>query len=547
MMNQASEPIPFESEDEAFRTMLLQAGDCDARPSAEHVDRVRQALARRLMSVQRPRPRKSGRAWRWCGVGVGVAVLALVAFLQLQPRFVWAQVVQAVQERPWIHGTTKVSQGVVHEFWLSLPREVSATRNGEFVRYDDWRAGIRYEFDPGKKLLVRQPLSDDGEFESAARMFRAIFRAEPDVEFSSSGERTVKRDRRSIHVDGRSWLEYEWTLSRYDDSKTATATMRVDPERKLPVFLHVIAAGESLRYDFDYPADGPPDIYALGIPRDSRVDDQLPSLETSRIARVVEAGRKDLDGYFAVAYEYLTQAHLVWRKGDKWRLEFYLFRGDPGDLRSPAPGEDIIGWWKGQIRGKDAELHPILVCDGSQIWRHDKETGWNRVRYVAPGKGHDAVMSVAAANSYLLEFFAYPRIGSGGRFVGDPAQDSKKGATDSPRESQKSVRTLFQVGNADILNQRLWLDPEHGFATVRSESSFHLSPEEMQEPNPVVTQVDEFDMFRRTPRGVWYPTLWRSKQFRRDGTQAYAGQAVHFAVDFQAEIPDQWFTPSERK
>ncbi len=528
-MDQASEPIPFESEDEAFRTMLLQAGDCDALPSAEHLDHVRKALARRLMSVQAPRPGKSWRAWRWCGVGVAASVLAVVAFFQLEPRFVWAQVVQAVEQRPWIHGAAKDSKGM-REFWVSLPHELSALRRGEFARYDDLRAGIRYEFDPRKKSLVRRPLGDDGEFESAARMFRAILRGEPDVGFGF-GERVIKRDRRSINVDGRNWLEYEWALSRYEGGKTATATMRVDPERKLPVFLQLNAAGESVRYDFDYPAEGPADIYALGVPRESRLDDQLPSLETSRIGRVVDAGRKDLDGYFAVAYENLTVAHLVWRKGDQWRLELYLFRGDLRDLHKPAQGEDMIGWWKGQMKDKDA-VRPLFVCDGSQVWHHDKQTGWNRERFVAPGKGHDAATYCGDADRYVLEFRAYPRLGADGRFVDDPPQGAKKGATDLAKEPEKLARKLFQVGNADAVNQRLWLDPDHGFAAVRSETTFVLSPEEMQEPNPVVTAVNEFDMFRRTPRGVWYPTLWRTKQFRRDGTQAYAGQAVHFAVDF---------------
>jgi hypothetical protein len=546
MMDQASEPIPCGGEDEAFRTMLLQAGDCDALPSAEHVERVRQALARHLMSMKPAGPRISRRAWGWCGVSVGAAAAAAVAFFQLQPRFVWARVVQAVQERPWIHGTATDSKGGIHEFWLSLPRELSATRHVDFVRYDDWRAGICHEFDPRKKQLIRRPLRDDGQFDSDARMFRAIFRGDPDVGFLA-GQRVLKRDRRSINVNGRNWLEYEWSLSRYGDGKTATATMRVDPEGKLPVFLQLEADGESVRYDFDYPAEGPPDVYALGVPREARVDDQLPSLETTRIARIVEGGRKDLDSYFAVVYEYLTQARLIWRKGDKWRVENYLFRGDLRDLHSPAPGADMVGWWNAQLKGKDAELNPLFVCDGWQIWRHNKETGWNRARFVAPGKGHDEAMSFADANSYLLEFHTYPRIGVDGRFVGDPAQGLKKGPTDSPAAAQKSVRRLFEVGNADILNQRLWLDPDYGFATVRSESTFHLSPEEMRERNPVVTAVDEFDMFRRTPRGVWYPTLWRKKQFRRDGTQAYAGQADHFAVDFRAEIPDELFTPSERK
>ena len=160
------------------------------------------------------------------------------------------------------HGFTAAAKdsGGIREFWVSLPHELSALRRGEFARYDDLRAGIRYEFDPRKNLLVRRPLSDDGQFESAARMFRAIFSGDPQVGFVS-GERIIGRDRRSINLDGRNWLEYEWALSRYHDGKTATATMRVDPERKLPVFLQLTAAGESLRYDFDYPAEGPADTF----------------------------------------------------------------------------------------------------------------------------------------------------------------------------------------------------------------------------------------------------------------------------------------------
>jgi hypothetical protein len=555
MMDHTSERVPFgnehedQDEGEAFRIMLLEAGDLDTRPSAEHIDQLRQVLARRLVSVRRARPRKSWRAWRWCAAGVGIVLAAAVAFVQLplQPRFVWAQVVQAVHERPWIHGIARDSQGIVDEFWLSLPRELAATRHGDFVRHDDLRAGIRYEFDARKRLLVRRPVGDVGEFESVARMFRAIFRGDTDVEIGS-GHRITKRDRRSIHVDGRDWLEYEWALSRYEDGKTASATMRVDPERKLPVSLAVTAAGESVRYAFDFPTEGPADIYALGVPRLSQVDDQLPSLETARIARAMEAGRKDLDHYFAVEYEYLTQARLVWRKGDKWRVELYLSRGDPGDLHGPAPGEDVLKWWRGQMKGKDAEFHPLYVCDGWQIWRHETQTGWKRERFVAPGKGHYAAMTFADAMQDLLEFHAYPRIDADGRFVNDPTHGSTKNdASNLQRDSPKTARTLFEVGNADIVNERLWLDPDHGFATVRSETRFHLSPEELKEPNPVVRAVHEFDRFDRTPRGVWYATLRRSKQFRRDGTQAYATKAVHFAVDFGAELPELLFTPSGRK
>ena len=59
-------------------------------------------------------------------------------------------------------------------------------------------------------------------------------------------------------------------------------------------------------------------------------------------------------------------------------------------------------------------------------------------------------------------------------------------------------------------------DPEHGFAVVRDESTFGISPKQMQEPNPITRGVNEFDKFRQTPRGVWYPTRRRNRQFRRE-------------------------------
>jgi hypothetical protein len=543
-MNQSPVPETADRDDEAIALMLQEVGDFDRPFSDEQLADLKRNLATQLKSARRARWWNPRRTRVLCvTVGVVAAAGCLFALLAIQPRLLWAQVVGNVQAMAWIHGTAPGPKGQAHEFWISYPREVSGFRHGGHVEYDDWRAGICFEFDPIKKVIVRRPVRDNGEFQSGARMFRAIFHGDLDAGFISPGFRIDARDVRSSEKDGRKWLDYEWMLSRHNDGKIIRVTMKVDAAARLPVSLQLDSGDQLLNYSFYYPAQGPADIYAMGVARETQIDDQLPSIETSRIAKAVDAARKDLDNYFAVVYDDLTVAHLVWRKGDKWRRAIYLYRGELADLPVPAPGEDMVAWWKRQLGRADAELHIGVVCDGTRIWRHDTETGWKRTEYVAPGKGHDQARYIADADSYLLEFQAYPRIAAGGRFVEDPSQSSPAKADVSHTPRPKAAPTLFEVASADVRNQRLWLDPEHGFAVVRDESTFGLSPKQMQEPNPITRGVNEFDKFRQTPRGVWYPTRRRNRRFRRDGAEALPGSEHHFAIDFQADLPDKLFTP----
>jgi hypothetical protein len=63
----------------------------------------------------------------------------------------------------------------------------------------------------------------------------------------------------------------------------------------------------------------------------------------------------------------------------------------------------------------------------------------------------------------------------------------------------------------------------------------------------IEVEVDEFDEYKRTPRGIWYPTLMRRKSQKRDGTLVLDVQVTHFAIDFSIELPDRLFTPTHRQ
>ena len=543
------------AEDEAICELLREAGDCHAPPSAEHLTDLRRVLSSRLI-LSRPK-----RAWMirrkqffWIAGGAGAAAACAVALVVLEPLSVWAQVVRSVEARPWIHGTANGHTGKLHEFWLSLPREVSAARHGDHLSYDDWRAGIRYEFETQKKQLIRRPLNDDGTFESIAGVFRAIFRGE-DARVGDILEHhlIIEKQRRSVHEAGRNWLEYVWTLAR-SDNRRSHAVLRVDPDAKLPVFLQLAADKESVTYDFDYPSNGPEDVYALGVPRDARMDDRIPSLEVSRIQRTVAAGQKDLDNYFAVVYDNLQFAHLIWRKGDKWREESSLRREDAPPLRKPRPGEDMVLWWKDNL--KHMHGHPFRVCDGSQVFEYERpqqregsDAGkWKWIAYAEFGKRRDGAR-LPGLCSNLIELEVYPEIGSAGRFVGETDATKATAGPGLPPNEQRNLKTLFEVNSGFARNAQSWLDPDHGFAVVRSKT--HFPPDPTPQKNAKVAsievQVEEFDEFKRTPRGIWYPTLVRRKSQKRDGTPVLGVLTTHFAIDFNSELPDKLFTPTNRE
>jgi hypothetical protein len=124
----------------------------------------------------------------------------------------------------------------------------------------------------------------------------------------------------------------------------------------------------------------------------------------------------------------------------------------------------------------------------------------------------------------MIEVQAYPEIGPTGRFTVE-------------RESRK---TLFEADGPVALRTKVWLDPTHGFVAIRKENDFVDAPFE-------VARVSEFSEFRRTPRGVWYPSTRRVKSLPKPGAPQLSNEVDHYSIDFNTELPESLFTPSARQ
>jgi hypothetical protein len=540
-MNLTTQSPSFDDEEKRIRDLLQEAGDCHVAPSAEHLASVRQAILSRMERVRPASPPLSRRTWlKYAVGGVAAASVVIAASSLFRPPDLWAQVVEAMGVQPWIHGASKDSQGETQEFWLSVPRRIYALRHGRSAIYSDYRMGEQDSYIADQHLLVRMALSDRGPFQRLATFYTTTIQGEPKPGDVFGKGRVQKQTQRTVRDGGRTWIEFEWALASSPQETAQVAVMRVDPETKLPVFLLLPrGATQPLRFDFDFPKAGPADAYALGVPRDARVENRLPSPEGEHAVQAGQAGRKDLDNYFAVVYgtdspfdpSKVTSIHLVWRKGDKWRLE-YCVHGERFPKLPPA-GVDLLGWWRTQLT--HLVCIPSLVCDGQQIssnqvGRAPHENGkgsvpenWQRFALVRPDQDHTEIARVYGQDK-MIEVVAYPQIAPTGRFV------TEKG----------SSKRLFEADGPVALRTKVWLDPMHGFVAVRKQNDFVDAPFE-------VARVYESSDFRQTPRGVWYPTTLRGKSVPKPGTRQIADVVDHYLIDFNPELPESLFTPSARQ
>lgn len=521
-----------------------------------------EALDRRIATLlrqsdRRPTLRRHRRAWM-VGVASVAAACAIWWLSSLRPSQSWAQVAEAIHRQPWIHLKTTDPANATNELWLSFPRDVAASRrradDAETVSFIDYRTGVKYEYERPAKKLLRLPVSevDQNSFQSLSGLFRAIFRGDASLGPDFALDWISSEKRQMVEEQGRKWLDYELQLER--DGQTATATIRVDPDSKLPAELKLVGRQEAICFVCDYPQDGPADIHAFGVPDGAAVDDRVPPADLARAIRCVDECRRDLDNYFAVVTtDGGHTARLIWRKGDKWRVEMGVLPDDAA--KSLTSQQQRLRYWHEHLA--QAEPLPLMVCTGRRVYRCRLEENngrsvpgrWEVVRTVSAGRGHAAADSFGDAGYNLVELVAYPSVAAApDRTIAlDPAGRGGPPGSVLIEETLTSRDPRF---DSAYHKTRHWLDPERRFVALKTELSD--CPEVDRDPCRVhKADVYELEAFRQSPRGIWYPTQVRRKNAMADkdkhGVTHYVDEVTHYELDFPVQLPDDLFTPAVRK
>ena len=550
----------------------LLRGAYDARPPrAEFVESLRRQSEDALRAgpagrtgpapAEKGHPPKRTRPLR--NSALGLAAIAAVVLLCLLPWLVetrhgWADVVQAVRTRPWVHATVALPDGRTGELWYSPVHEVSAHRHGGVVRFCDHRLGLVYSYDAEKELLIRW-VEVRGRAKEESRQFwgtfEAIFGGHEKLESPFRTAEVVEQQRRRVASEGKTWVEYELLLEMA--ATRARVVFRVDPETLLPESMKLVAIDEETAestFRFDYPEEGPADVYALGVPRDAKHVDRVPKGDVARLIESVEARRRRFpDSYYAITIHtsmpgdnplrgWVSFNHF-WRKSNKWRLE----QCSPGgrkareailhfrEAKPPAPGEDLSAWRKEWL--KDFRFDPVAVCDGEKIYRNtggSDEPKWEVYQRV---DAYTAGRYFPFASNCVPEKQAYPGLQR-------PSEQYAVELIEEPTEGPPGT-VLYQVeptvksaGGDSWKLYRYWIDPARGYVTLRYELVASDG-----EPSIYVKEG-----LRQSPNGIWYPTVvrWKNRGMEQEDGEGRADQVWHLYVDFGAELPDALFKPADR-
>ena len=484
----------------------------------------------------RSRPRRALRLWLAGGAcALTVAVAIAVVMWPSNTNVTWAQVTAATRAQPWIRGQAVFpGRKTRAEIWMSHEHQMWALKIDRTVRFISGSEQAIYAYNGGK-TLTKYPSTDEWQRQQSS--YDAMARSADSLgPWLFHNEAISQQGRREVMVEGKMWIEYDLVINQ------SKRVLRIDPRTRLPVFMRIDSRRPDdavIEYVFDYPTEGPRDPYALGVPRDARLIDLMPGPEVARMVAGLAASRRSI-GDFKMYVARDGNLEVVWRKGDRWRIDSFLTAWSFDPSAQPALGNGRDEWWQQQA----ARYKPSssVVSDGKIVaQRVIKLDKWQLANSRAPS---DLLSPIGGA------------IGGGVCFVGQSFPDLRPEPdydfefvghpTDGPAGT---VLWKYSSGLTDGSRGHRWcyLDPDQGYSVVRSVNFDSTLNDKAASPDTSSRLFERsHHAFVHTPQGWWYPTTIIELSTTIDpatGERKLERPAVtttyHF--DFHAEIPDSLF------
>ena len=246
-----------------------------------------------------------------------------------------AEVREAVNAQPWLH--IKYDNG--REWWVSLKERKSFFKDedGRVVYLDStknlrWvhRKGSGYISEDAPRIYAEgqrpdlKPLTAweyvVGHYEKLAESPRHHFRAE----------------KHKDEIDGKVLVRFDMYFEAATEKEILVRQLWVDPETRLPIRIQErldLAHREEQKRDwitgtYDFPKDGPSDIFDLGVPRD------------------LEVVRTELDVLDAGVKDVLDKAVEAWKR---WPATWRLVTWSETDTQMTVTQMTVI-YWSGKPR-----------------------------------------------------------------------------------------------------------------------------------------------------------------------------------------------------
>lgn len=507
---------------------------------------------RRIAAQDLTAPTAAVRVWprrrfltRAAYAAVAISALALFAvLLPSSPAVGWAEVVKVLQAQKWLRGRVTYADGKQGTLWISPERQIWAFKRDPSASFFDGKKHAKYEYLGDHKPITQLPLVDNDAQKVVP--LDALSEDNDTIGPWLFGTETIThQQRREVKEDGKPWIEFQLTLSRGELNE---ATLRVDPTTKLPVYLRFASPTDKTKFskfEFDYPTDGPADIYALGVPRDIKIDNRMPLEQASELLSAMAASRADIGDFKMivghpsnmVGATAIYPDSVVSRQGNRWRVDRCTLPALPG-AADPPEGAAWDVWAQEYV--KLARQVPVFICDGKTIWENsgfaaDDKPRWEVSKNTSPldlmsGTGLD---SLSRAPHVKFAALLFPDL--------SPQQGWTFEIDSKPADAPGCIVVKRSIDMASpkplVAHEWYYVDPSKGYAVVRVEL-FALPPGKPGNPQDSKSrQTIEMEDFRKSPAGWWYCSMVRHTMRALQRDDEPQRRIVRYNLDFGGDLP----------
>lgn len=267
---------------------LSEAFDVDApEPTDEHIEQLRgQVLLHtspsrqsRQTTVEIGEAIHARRLVRVPLSLVSISAVVLIALLVARPFVKDAAAglqdsLQATREAMWIHGSTTIEHGdktVIAESWCSPADRIVAFRSPQMLHFVDYEEGLQSSYMESHGKVFQW--SADPSMEGFGRQFVHALLNDQDLQSSFPLHKVSDVTKTEIDVGGQSRTKYSFHVQMEERPEVRWETsIQTDPNSGRIVFWEDRHAnGMQVMVEFDYPDDGPSDIFELGAPSTAEV------------------------------------------------------------------------------------------------------------------------------------------------------------------------------------------------------------------------------------------------------------------------------------
>ncbi|MCK4999819.1 MAG: hypothetical protein KAS23_09795 [Anaerohalosphaera sp.] len=470
---------------------------------------------------------------------------------------VLADVVKSMKKMPWIHMTVTINypdKKDTKENWGCFDPSIDIQQDSDgAVRYIDYGKRVMYEYNPAANEIVISPRTDEYNVAGPISPFEII-----DGFIKSANEDGNDIARQKTEQDGIS-VEIISISSKVQD-----ITLVCDIERNLVLSMTAEAtipetgAKVNAHGAFDYPDNGPQDIYALGVPKNATITDTRPKGNvkdlTDEIQQRFDEGIGDhiavifdsyvQDGVLAPASLSIMRQQQPQKRYDKYHA--YDFQGSKKEIVSLY--EDIKGRWPDftidQVLAlvNDQAVERQLLFDGKKTTIKNRYSGQihnNQIRTDIFKVEQDVSLSaIIWRNPHVLTMGRSSETNT----IEPLPDDLQRPGLDGFRIRTTASNKKYDADNEPSLGtDDYWFDPNKDYMFVERISHKEVGPHGgFPYVQVIVTETAQ------TLDGKWFPTVinTESEYQMPNGKTSTRLHQTNILVSIAPEFPPDFFDPA---